>query len=65
MRKTCFKEVKKFFVSTVVRREVVTPVSVPEVMTLGKEEVTKELVEAPDCADSLQPVLAVFVMRML
>ena len=45
-----------------------TPVSVPEVMTLGKEEVTKELVEAtlaPDCADSLQPVLAVFVMMML
>ena len=54
--------------STVVRREVVTPVSVPEVMTLVNEEVTKELVEATlasHCADSLQPVLAVFGIRIL
>ena len=64
MKKTCFKEVKKFFVTTVVRSAVVTPVTVPEVMALVMEEVTEELVEAtlpPDCADSLQPILAVFV----
>ena len=44
-----------------------TTVYVPEVMTLVKEEVTEEFVEAtlaPDCADSLQPVLAVFVKIM-
>ena len=49
---------------TVVRSEIVTPVTVPEVMAPVMEEVTEELVEAtlaPDCADSLQPVLAVFV----
>ena len=61
MRKICFKEGKKFFVTTVGRNEVVTPVSVPDVMALVMEEVIKELVEAPDCADSLQPVLSVFV----
>ena len=41
-----------------------TPVSLPEVMALVIKEVTEELVEAslaPDCADSLQPVLAVLV----
>ena len=41
-----------------------TPVSLPEVMALAIKEVTEELVEAslaPDCADSLQPVLAVLV----
>ena len=41
-----------------------TPVYLPEVMALVIKEVTEELVEAslaPDCADSLQPVLAVLV----
>ena len=46
------------------RALVVTSVSVPEVMALVMREVTEELVEttlAPDCADSLQLVLAVLV----
>ena len=41
-----------------------TPVSLPEVMALVIKEVTEYLVEAslaPDCADSLQPALAVLV----
>ena len=54
----------KFFVTPVVRSEVVTTVTVLELMAPVMQEVTEELVEAtlaPACADSLLPVLAVVV----